>query len=424
MKEEIKEKKNLWDFIIDKRYIIALISLVLFTVFRINNFIGNLKLIACTLITYEFFILLTNNKKYLALIGTFLVMGSSFINLWINQTIEIILLGELFVVVLDKFILSSSIKLRILWNLVLVCTINSYIFISNPEWQISFGYIFLALGIWIIIKNRKEYKFSKFDFLYLLEMIIITASFVFYFWYISNGAIMRFLSNGIKDDIGGNGNIYLFSYLYSFLLPFASNINKMDFVGFLSFFPTPIIMAFIYIYKEEKHYDFLFPLIIALVLETIWCVTGFPPVFSKITLLEFALMEKVSVGISLGCLYLYFYMLANIEEKFIKQTHAMYITLAVLILLFFTPLPKAFDTKKYLYLFVIIETLGSFLLLNMGNKKYQNVFLFFAVTMTIVTQITFNFTSSSADLRTRNIDKKTEKQVVIKDLDNEQNINL
>lgn len=389
MKEEVKEKRSLWDFIIDKRYIIALISLVLFTVFRFDNFIINLKLIATTLITYEFFILITSNKKYLSLIGTFLVMCSPFISLWFNQTIEIILLGELFVIALDKFMLSSSIKFKFLWNLVLLLTINSYIFILNPALQVSFGYIFLALGIWIVIKNRKEYKFSKFDWLYFIEMIIITACFVFYYIYISHDAMISLLSNSLKDDVGGNGNMYLFSYLYSFLLPFTSNINAMDFVGFLSFYPTPIVMAFIYIYKEEKHYDFIFPLIIALALETIWCVTGFPPIFSKITLLNFVSVEKVAVAISLGSLYLCFYMLSNIEEKFIKQTHAVYITLAILILLFFTPLPKAFDTKKYLYLFVIIETLGSFLLLNIGNKKYQNVFLLLAITMTIVSQITF-----------------------------------
>ena len=41
-------------------------------------------------------------------------------------------------------------------------------------------------------------------------------------------------------------------YLYSFMLPFIQNVDTMEYASFLSFFPVPIIMALIYLYKKES----------------------------------------------------------------------------------------------------------------------------------------------------------------------------
>ena len=476
--------RNFWNFIIEKRYIIALICLVLFTVFGIsgssmgatntwliepdkdntilgsyryirsdeyavevpfttaqkntgmNNFLDvnginetnmnisvhcptkmfllfriynigylflplrmafsfawNLRIIALILVTYEFLNILTDKKKYLSLIATIIISCSSFINWWMGMAIDILLFGELCLLALDKFMLSKNKKYKIIWSAAFAYSFISYVFILYPAWQISFGYIFLALAIWIIIKNRKEYKFEKIDIVCFLGILLLIGVFGSIFYSSSKDAIQSILNSsypGARNETGGNGLSYLFSYLYSFMLPFISNINTVEYASFLSVFPVPMIIAMIYIYKEEKHAEFIFPLLVVLVLETIWCLSGIPSTLAKITMLNLVPVERCAVSIGLGSIYLYVFMLDKIDKKIMKQTASMYITLGVLAFLALIPLPKGLGSRKYLLTFVIIESVLAFLLLNIGDKKYKNVFLFFAVVGALISGIFVN----------------------------------
>ena len=357
------------------------------------SFAGNFKLIAGLLITYEFFILITDNKKYLSVIATILIILSSFVSWWFRETIEIIAFGELFIIALNRFMLFDNKKSKIISSIILAYSSISYIFILYPAWQISFGYVFLAIIIWVIVKNRKSYKFKGIDAACFLGMAFSIILAALYFYNTSHDAIQSILNSsypGARNEFGGNGIKYLFSYLYSVLLPFTSNIDTMEYASFLSFFPIPLIMAMIYLYKKEKHVEFILPLLIVLVLETVWCVSGIPNSIAKIVFLNLVPVERCAVAIGLGSIYLYIYMLAHVDEKFIKQTNAVYIILAVLVLVFFIPFPDSLKARKFLYMFVAIETLGGFLLLNIGDKKYQKVFLFFAVLITLISGITVN----------------------------------
>ena len=476
--------KNLWDFIIEKRYIIALICLVTFTlfefsgssmgavtswilepeknntvlgnfrpirsdeyavdtffsvsqiknnfnqfsyllgnknmfvniyvpikiilsIFRIYNiayiilpnfsmaysFVGNFKLIASILITYEFLLILTNNKRYLSVIGTMLIIGSSFINWWFREAIDIIAFGELSIILLDSFMQSAGIRKKLLISTFLAYSITAYIFILYPAWQISFGYLFFVLAIWVFLKNRKEYKFKKIDLICFILTAAFISIFLVFFYNNSYDAILKILKTsypGARNENGGKGLIYLFGYLYGPFLPFEGIVDSMAFASFLSFFPIPIIMALVYIYKKEKHIEFLLPMLVVLVLETIWCISGFPQIISKITLLNMVPVERCAVAVGLGSIYLYIYMIANVDEKFIKQINSAYIVLAILILIFLIPKPSKFNTISYLNKFAIIATAGGFLLLNFSDKRYRNVFLFFAVIITLISGLTVN----------------------------------
>lgn len=353
----------------------------------------NLKVISSILVTFEFMRILTKDKKYLSLVGTILVVCSSFISWWTDMASVLLIFGELAIISIDKFMISKNKKMKTIWSLVLAYSIISYVFSLYPAWIISFGYVFLAIAIWIIIKNKKEYKFEIFDIFCYVGILLIIGAVGFYFYNTSFDSIQRILNSvypGSRNESGGKGIIYLFSYLYSSILPFGQEFDTKMFASFLSFFPIPMIMAMIYLYKKEKHVEFILPLLIVLVLETVWCVSGIPNSIAKIVFLNLVPVERCAVAIELGSIYLYIYMLAHVDEKFIKQTNAVYIILAVLVLVFFMPVPDSLKARKFLYMFVAIETLGGFLLLNIGDKKYQKVFLFFAVLITLISGITVN----------------------------------
>lgn len=355
------------------------------------SFAWSLKIIASLLVTYEFMRILTKDKKYLSLAGTILICCSSFISWW--MAIDILIFGELIIISIDKFMLSKTRKPKVIWSAVFAYSAISYVMTLYPAWIVSFGYVFLALAIWICIKNWKEYKFEKFDILLFSLIVLIIGAFGIYFFISSHYAIISIMNTsypGARDETGGHGIKYLFSYLYSFMLPFRQDFDVMEFASFMSFFPVPLIMGLVYLYKKEKHGEFILPLLVAIVLETVWCMSGMPAILAKFTMLNVVPVERCAVAVGLASIYLYIYMFANVEEKIFKQTHSGYIVLAILIALFFIDVPTVLNTKGNLYIFVMIEALGGFLLLNIGDKNYQKLFLGFAVIVSLVSSVFVN----------------------------------
>lgn len=356
------------------------------------SFAWNFKIIALVLVTFEFFQILTNKNKYVSLVGSILISFSSFMAWWFAA--DLIIFGELALIAIENFMNTDKIKLKLGWSVVLAYSIISYIFTLYPAWIISFGYIFLAIFIWIMLKNSKEYKFRKIDLLCLILVLGIVAIFLGRFYILSENSIKAMLNTsypGARNVTGGKGISYLFSYAYSFMLPFVQTEDNMLYASMLSLFPIPIIMGMMYIYKEEKHIKFILPMLIVLVVESIWCLTGFPEFLGKITLLSMVPVERCAIAISLGSIYLYLYMISNIDENFIKLKTSIKIALAVLVLFFFVDRPNVLEaTKGQMYFFAAILTMAYFLSLNSIDRRYTKLFLGFIVIWTLVGGIFVN----------------------------------
>lgn len=289
---------------------------------------------------------------------------------------------------------ATNFKKRLLWSLVLAFSAISYIFTLYPAWMISFGYVFFALLIWIIIKNFKNYKFKKTDLICLAVCLALISIFVGRFYILSKNEINIILNTsypGNRVSTGGKGIQYLFSYAYSFFLPFMQTEDNMLYASMLSFFPVPLIMGMIYVYKKEKNYDFLMPLMIVSVLESIWCISGLPSFLAKITLLQFVPVERCAVAVALASIYMYIYIISNIDEKFISLSNTMKITIALLIVFFCISRPYPLENSKgYMYLFSAIMAMAFFMCLNCTDKRYVKIFLGIALIWTLVSGIFVN----------------------------------
>lgn len=354
----------------------------------------NIKFIALLLVTFEMFQIITNNKKYMSLIGTILIAFSSVISWWYGVILEIIIFGELALICIDKFMQTQKSCTKLGWSVLFAYSMVAYVGTLYPAWIISFGYVFLALGIWIIIKNIKEYKFSKIDLLCIVLIIGIFAVFLTRFYVLLEEALQIILNTsypGDRNERGGGGIKYLFSYVYNFLLPFVETEDNMSYASMLSIFPVPIVMGLIYIYKKEKHTSFIFPMLTALILESVWCMVGFPSFLGKISLMNLVSVERCAIAVALGCIYLYMYMISNIEEKYITLINAMRITLVLLVVFAVVDKPAIFQvSKNYIYIFTIIVTLFYFLILNSTDKKYRFIFLSCVIILNLLSSIFVN----------------------------------
>ena len=323
----------------------------------------NIKFYSLLLISYELFFILTNKNKNMSFIGAVVVLFSGMIQ-WNFKNAEALILLELITVLAQKFFEYEKIYKKIIISIVAIISSILLVFTYIP-YAISFGYIFIALIIWILIKNKEN----------ILKMIRDSMEY-------ANRIPARYYRNGIS---------YLFNYLYNILLPFNDVQEKAVLGSFISIFPIPMIVSLYYLFSKEKHAEFLLPITIVVVFETIYCISGLPAVLENITLFSKTDISCVAPVVNFGNLLIIFYFLGNVKEKIVKFKNTIRISLAIVCILIFIERPIVFIANSYLYLFVAELCLLVFLFLNYDDKKYRNVFLFFLCLLTLISGLTVSF---------------------------------
>ncbi|MCI8277470.1 MAG: hypothetical protein HFJ46_06115 [Clostridia bacterium] len=394
--------KKLYNYIIDNRYIISGILLIFLTLFsytstcleieemmpnlekviKFNNmtfaFWWNFRIILLVLVTFELCMIITNKNRFYAISGTIIICLSSVLKWNINTSLtEVLIYGQAILVLVNLFMNIKDKKLLKLVTMIAI-SISSLLYLCsfNLGYEISFAYLFIALLIWIVIKNRKEYKFTRFD-LILLIIPVVT---------LLGGYFLKIFRNigFIENTVNGNGFSLLMSYTYNVVLPFKDIENARYFSNILSIFPAPIIIAFYYLYKKEEHTEFLFPIAVSATVLIVHIMSGMPKIISDIMLFNFVSTQNAVITVGFLCVYLFLYILSNINEKIFNIKTAIRMTLITMCIIVFVKMPTELSAKGYLYLTASMYCLFAFLLFNCNDKKYKKVFFAFGIIITII----------------------------------------
>lgn len=398
VKQRLDKMKNIK--VIENRYKISVVLIIassliglffsslgikewIFSVDKVLSPWWNIKFYSLLLVSYELFLIITNKNKNVSLLGALIILFSGMIQ-WNFKNIEVLILLELITVLVQKFLEYKKINQKVI---VFIGIIISSILLSFTyiPYVISFGYIFIALIIWLLIKNKANILENKklniigitLMFINLISTIIISVN-------IEGQAVVnsRYYRNGIS---------YIFNYLYNVLLPF-NNVEEKALLGsFISIFPIPMLVSLYYLFSKEKHTEFLLPITIVTVFETIYCISGLPSALENMTLFSKTNIESVAQAVNFANLILIFYFLENVKEKIVKFKNTIRISLVVVCFLIFIERPVAFLANSYLYLFVAELCLLVFLFLNYDDKKYKNVFLFFMCLLTFISRLPVSF---------------------------------
>lgn len=327
-----------------------------------------IKFVAMLFASFGLFSIITNKNKKMSIAGT-IVLAFSGCVLWNLDKIDAIVLGEIITVLMYKIITESKMKKIIPMAIgIVVCSIV-YMYTFRP-FAISFGYVFLALILWIIVQNRKVLKEKKSKIIVLSLTILLSVV----------GAVLAelFFARSYGDYIESNataGVSGLFTYLYTPILAFNNLDNSSIWAGIISIFPIPMCIALYYLYKKEVHTEFLLPIIFVMVIETVYCISGFPDVIGKLTMLANASPVRVVPAVQFANLLVIFYFLENIKESLFNIKHAIRITIVTICILAIIKYPVEFSAKGFLYLFAAELSLLVFLFLNYSDKNYKKVFL-------------------------------------------------
>lgn len=384
-------------------------------------FYWNLRFFGLILISYELFSIITNKNKLISIVATIMLVFSGAVQwTYSNAFVDILLWGQLALVLLDKFMISDKFKTRLLCLIGITISAISYVFTFYPAYMICLGYIFFALAIWIIIKNRKKFKITLKDIISIVIGIAVIVTLCLRYLNLSANTL-EIISNtsypGDRIETGGNGIPYLFTYLYNFLLPFINMGDNCALASIISIFPVPMLMAIYYIYKKEKHVSFLLPVSIVAILESVFCISGFPEWLSNITLFKYTIVERVAVTVNFANFYLLIYMISNIQENLVSIKSAIRISLVLICVAAFVPLPTVISSRIYLSIFAAILCLYTFLFLNNGDARYRKVLLTFLVIFTIIGGLLVNPITKGVDAITETDFAKEIKKITKEDED-------
>lgn len=386
--------KKLYNYIIDNRYKLSIVLIIVSTIVGfLQNSIGikewllatnmplclwwNIKFYAIILASYELMLVITNNRN-MAAVGSVVISCSGAIQ-WNFEYITPIIIGEAIVALLSKIIKDEdpNNNKKILMSCMTILLSFAYMQ-TTSSFAITFSYIWIALVIWILIKNRK----SK-NFILCLGTTIGSL--------ISAIVSLKYVDFGYRLDSVENTKSasYLFTYLYNILLPYMDIEKKYLFGNFISLFPIPMLVALYYLYKHENHTEFLLPVTIVTVLETIFCISGFPKVISQTLGFEGISVVRCSVAVNYANLLLIFYIISNIDEIFKLKT-AIKLTLASACMLAFINYPVEISKIKFLYLFSAELCTLCILFYNYSNKKYTRMLLFTLTLLTLASGVLVN----------------------------------
>lgn len=383
--------KKLYNYIIDNRYKLSIVLIIVSTIVGfLQNSIGvkewilatniplclwwNIKFCAIILASYELMLVITNNRNISA-VGSIVISCSGAIQ-WNFEYINPIIIGEIIVVLLNKIITSEDSN-DILLSCITIFLSFVYMQTTN-SFAILFAYIWIALIIWILIKNRDKKN-------YILTLGIAIASIISMF------VSFKFVDFGFKYDPIENDRSasYLFTYIYNILLPYTNMEKKYLFGNFISLFPIPMLVALYYLYKHDDHTEFLLPITIVTVVETIFCISGFPKIISQILGFNNMSVVRCTVAVGYANLLLIFYIISNIDGIF-KLRKAMQLTIISVCILPFIHYPVEFTALKYIYLFSGELCTLFILFYNYSNKKYAKVLLFTMIVLTLISGIPVN----------------------------------
>lgn len=369
------------------------------------------RLLAMMLGAYELCLILTKRNKKVSLCGMLVITFSAAVQWW--YCMHVLIYGQIVIVLIDKFMNTDKKRNKYLCALGILIAGLSYVFELYPAWQVSFGYLFLALVVWLLIKNIKygNYKFTKHDVLVIVVTILCLAILIGRWYMLSKDAIEATMNTdypGDRQEIGG-GATNLYAYFYNIFFTFQDFLNPCEFSSMLSLFPIPMIFGLIYVIRNKKDLYFWVPMLIAGGFLTIWCVYGFPAWLANITLMSMTTASRVSIPVGTACIYMLIYLMGNIkkEDKFISKKVAYILSgIAILFIIYKAKTTIGYrEDFHYLDKFKILVGGEIFLatifgILNIQNEKIKDYTIYGLIAIALITGLRVNPVIRTTDIFT------------------------
>lgn len=325
------------------------------------------------LAAFELVYILCGDKN-ISLLGAVLIHFSPF-NLWWSMVSQL-MAGNAAIALFYHFISENKKYKKAVYGFFTAIFLADFVVVLYPAWQVTFGYLYLFILIWIIIKEKDKWKKSRVSdwclaLICFAFFVSIAVSYLFKIMPYMK-AVMATAYPGHRQDCGGNSLNILFGYLTSSLDSIKQRSNPCEPATFFSLFPLGIILA-VYIEIRKKGKDILIWLLMVPTLLLTWyCTTGLPYSVAKITLMTYSTSGRAVAVLAYVGLMLLLYSLSCIREYKMPFSVAAIITIAVLIPALIVSENDAEMTRAE-FICVIAECIVVFIVVSllMSKKRYE-----------------------------------------------------
>lgn len=276
-------------------------------------FFWNGREIALFLVTIELGMVLTNKNKLLSTALAFMVLFAPMIQWWyaINGLVEMLITGQLAVLVVHYYMRTTNYWFRFILILLLIWCGGTYILTFYPAWMVSFGYVWLVLIISVIVNNRKKFYWNwKCDGLLVLVFFVLFGGSMVYTFHKSWDCVQAVLNSaypGKRVSVGGQvpwtallaGSNLFFPYRTE-MIPFLrrAEMPVCEFALFMDFFPIGTLFAIYVMIRRNKADCYLILLFLVDSLFACYTLIPFPEWLAKVTLLSFSSSNRVAETIT------------------------------------------------------------------------------------------------------------------------------
>lgn len=359
------------------------------------------RLVAMMLGSYELCLILTKRNKKVSLCGMIVITFSAAVQWW--YCMQVLIWGQIVVVLVDKFMTTNKKRNKYLCALGILVSGLSYIFEFYPAWQISFGYVFLALIIWILIKNIKyeKYRFTKHDVAVIVITLLCIALLLGRWYMLSKDTLAAEMNTdypGERNEVGG-GALNLYSYFYNIFFPTEEYLNPCEYSSMLSLFPIPLILGLIYVIRNKKDLHFWIPMLVVGGFLSIWCVYGFPEFLAVLTKMSMSTAGRASIPLGTVCIYMLIYLIGNFEkdDKLINKKLSYILSGIFILFIIYKAKTTIGFAEEFHYLDKFKILLGGeiflaliFGVLNINNEKIKNYTIYGLIAVALITGLGVN----------------------------------
>lgn len=351
--------------------------------------------IALFVVSFEFFMLITNKDKKLSFLGACMLAFAPVVQWWfaINGLVEMLVYGQLAIIMLKKYMTIEKTGIRFLSALVIFICAGGFILTLYPAWQIPMAYVILALGIWVIMENHQGVQIYKKDIILLVLLLLTFLGIFIHIWNLSKETIELVMNTtypGKRIETGGGCWKQFFNYtsnIWYALLGKGTGINVCESAQFIDFFPMCYIIPGYVLIKEKKKDNLLKVLLLLSTFLIVWCNIGFPMLLAKVTLMSYSTAERAYIILGLVQILLLIRSMSVLELK-CSLRKASLSALVVSVIVIGTGeiiWEDYYPSIKYFILTFIIFFVLFLLIVRAGDKRYRVFFSIICSGMLICT---------------------------------------
>ena len=328
------------------------------------------------LFSMELYYILSKNKL-VAFTGATMTIFSSYFLWWGFP--NYLLSGTATLVFFYKFINGDNLNKQVIFGLLIALSFSIFVCNLYPAWQVPVGYVYLAIGIWMIKENFEQLKGkSKVQWFIFFGAIVICILLVLSY-FISTKEYIQIINQtvypGKRVEYGSNEIGKLLCYAQSLFFPIKDMYNNSESGVFFCLFPISTLLSVYYLIVAKKKDLLSILLLIVEIPMIIYTTIGLPPIVAKLLLFTHSTSVRMIdilgyVQVILIVRLLSFYR----DEKHIKPVVGGIVAVVFAcesVLICRHSFPDYLNKYWMILLFVLIFILSFYLMTNYKDKGFK-----------------------------------------------------